>query len=274
MSCLGTHAIRNGVLIAEADAVLPILQKEVQYGFGVYESLRVINGQVVYLVDHLQRLMNSAKGISLKHQFTTTQITEWIYLLMYEDAIVEATFRILLMGGPSPLLYITASPILSYPDLWYTCGVSVTSYRGERFLPRYKTCSLLMNYIALQEAQEQGAFEALLVDREGRILEGTRSNFFACKGDIIHTAADDFVLEGVTRDKIIRAVAELGYRISWDTPKLEDVLKGQYDELFISSTSMGALPVSSVDGFFTGAQFSHAQAIHSLIRQWELEALH
>ncbi len=274
MSCLGTHAIRNGVLIAEADAVLPILQKEVQYGFGVYESLRVINGQVVYLVDHLQRLMNSAEGIALKHQFTPAQITEWIYLLIYEDSIVEGTFRILLMGGPSPLLYITASPILSYPDLWYTCGVSVTSWKGERFLPRYKTCSLLMNYMALQTAQEQGAFEALLVDREDRILEGTRSNFFACKGNVIHTADDELVLEGVTRDKIIRAVSELGYTISWEAPKLQDVLQGHYSELFISSTSMGALPVSSVDGYCIGSQFTHAQAIHALIRRWELEALH
>jgi branched-chain amino acid aminotransferase len=126
----------------------------------------------------------------------------------------------------------------------------------------------------LRAAQEAGAFEALLVDREGRVLEGTRSNFFACKGDVVHTAPDDLVLEGVTRDKILKAIGQLGYRISFEAPTLDKVRSGGYDELFISSTSMGALSVSSIDGIACGSLYPHAQAIHSLIRCWELEALH
>jgi D-alanine transaminase/branched-chain amino acid aminotransferase len=274
MVAIGTHAVRNGVVIKAAEAVLPIQSKEVQFGFGVYESLKVIQGQVLYLKDHLQRLYGSADGLGLRHPYASHMISQWITALLAVDGVREATLRILLMGGSEPVLYITAMPMLSYPDTWYRQGVSVTTYNGERFLPHIKSCSLLLNYLALRAAQEAGAFEALLVDREGRVLEGTRSNFFACRGDVVHTAPDDLVLEGVTRDKILKAIRQLGFRISFDSPTLAEVSSGYYDELFISSTSMGALPVAAVDGKACGSVFSHSQAIHSLIGQWELEALH
>lgn len=274
MVAIGTHAIRNGVVIEAAGAVLPVQNKEVQFGFGVYESLKVIEGQVLYLDDHVQRLYNSADGLGLRHSFTSPMIFQWIAMLLAVDGVREATLRILLMGGTEPVLFITAMPMLSYPDAWYRQGVAVTTWKGERFLPHIKSCSLLLNYLALRGAQEVGAFEALLVDREERVLEGTRSNFFACKGEVVHTAPDDLVLEGVTRDKILKAIGQLGYRLSFDSPTLAEVRSGYYDELFISSTSMGALPVSLVDGKACGSVFPHAQAIHTLIRRWELEALH
>jgi len=274
MVAIGMHAVRNGVVIEASEAVLPVQNKEVQFGFGVYESLKVIEGKVLYLEDHLQRLYNSAEGLGLRHSFNSPTISLWIEALLVVDGVREATLRILLMGGPEPVLFITAMPMLSYPDTWYRQGVAVTTYNGERFLPHIKSCSLLLNYLALRAAQEAGAFEALLVDREGRVLEGTRSNFFACKGDVVHTAPDNLVLEGVTRDKILKAIVQLGYRISFDSPTLAEVRSGYYDELFISSTSMGALPVSVMEGRACGSVFPHAQAIHSLIRRWELEALH
>lgn len=274
MVAVGTHAVRNGVVIEAAGAVLPVQNKEVQFGYGVYESLKVVKGQVLYLDDHLQRLYHSADGLGLRHSFTSSMISQWIAVLLAADGVEEATLRILLMGGPEPVLYITAMPMLSYPDTWYRQGIAVTTYSGERFLPHIKSCSLLLNYLALRAAQEAGAFEALLVDRKERVLEGTRSNLFACKGDVVYTAPDDLVLEGVTRDKILKAIGQLGYRLSLESPTLARVHSGYYDELFISSTSMGALPVSMVDGKACGVEFFHAQAIHSLIRRWELEALH
>lgn len=274
MNGLGGHAVVNGALVDASQAVMHVQDREVQYGFGVYESLRILSGKVVYLEDHLERLFYSAAGIGLRNPFTSLQISSWLSLLLDTDGIEEATVRILLMGGAEASLFITAFPMLTYPDGFYTEGVGAIGYRGERFLPQYKTCSLLMNYLALREANEHGAFEALLIDRQGRVLEGTRSNIFACEGDTIHTAASDLVLAGVTRDKILTAVGELGYALSWEAPTLADVLDGRYGELFISSTSMGAMPISSLDGVRFPGPFPVAAAIHSLIRQWEVNALH
>ena len=85
MDNLGTHAVVNGKLILASEAVLPVQDKAVQSGFGVYESLKIVQSKVVYLEDHLHRLNQSAQGIGLSHPFTNDQISEWIYLLINND---------------------------------------------------------------------------------------------------------------------------------------------------------------------------------------------
>ena len=220
------------------------------------------------------RLFYSAEGLGLRHHYTIDQVTGYLDLLLERDAIEEATIRILLMGGIEPRLFITASSLLSYPESFYREGIKAISYHGERFLPRYKTSSLLMNYLALREAGSAGAFEALLIDRNALALEGTRSNVFATEGTKVFTAPSELVLEGVTRDKIIKAVQELGYELVFEAPRLDDLQGGRFDELFISSTSMGAMPVSMLDTRAYESPFPICGAIHALIRRWEIDALH
>lgn len=270
----GKHAIFNGKLVDVEQAVLPVQDKEFQYGFGVYESLRVIHGRVVYGEDHISRLFYSAKGLKLRHPYTSKQVTAWLMQLIEVDAIENATIRILLMGGMEARLFITVAPLLTYPESFYSEGIKAITYNGERYLPQYKTCSLLMNYIALRQASSQGAFEALLVDNNGLVLEGTRSNVFAFEENTVYTAPVSMVLEGVTRDKIIKAATQLGYRIVFEAPRLKDVMAGRYNELCISSTSMGAMPLSVLDDYELSSSFSTTLAIHTLIRQWETDALH
>lgn len=274
MGIPGKLALLNGELINATDATLPVQDRELQYGFGVYESLRVVGGRIVYPVDHVERLFHSADGIGLRHTFTSEQVLEWLNKLIGADGIDDASVRILLMGGMEARLFITTSPLLTYPESFYTDGVKAIGYEGERLLPQYKTCSLLMNYLALRKASGMGAFEALLIDRHGAALEGTRSNVFACKGTDVYTAASEEVLEGVTRDKIIKAIGALGYRLVFEAPLAKDLVSGVYDELFISSTSMGAMPVSSFDGHSFLSTGTIARPIHALIRQWEVDALH
>jgi branched-subunit amino acid aminotransferase/4-amino-4-deoxychorismate lyase len=274
MGSTGRHAIVNGQLVESSAATLAVTDREMQFGFGVYESLRVIGGKVVYPGDHMVRLLYSAQGIGLRHPYAVGELIGYLERLLERDEIEEATIRILLMGGIEARLFITASSLLAYPERFYAEGVNTVPYHGERFLPRYKTCSLLMNYLALREAGTAGAFEALLVDRTGYVLEGTRSNVFACEGSRIHTAPSEMVLEGVTRDKIIKAAGQLGFELVFEAPRLADLLQGRFDELFISSTSMGAMPVRKLDKRSFDAPFPITGAVHALIRRWETDALH
>ena len=239
-------AIRNGEIIREEEAVLPVTYREVQYSFSVYEALRITGGHIVHLDDHLRRLEESCRSIKLEHPFTDEMIGSSINALIRADGIVDATARILVVGGPAPLFFVTYSSLLSYPDSYYDEGVPVSLYYGERFLPRAKTSNLLMQYIALEEAKSRGSFEALLVDRKGQVLEGTRSNFYGIYGSTIYTASDDLVLSGITRISVIRAAEELGFSIIYTPPTDSNLY--MFDSLFISSTSMGAMPVSSVNG--------------------------
>jgi len=268
---VGEHAIHNMRVIARKDAVVPITLRAVQFGFSTYESLRIIEGKVVHLQDHLNRLEHSCKGIGLVHPFTHEQITDSVHRLMEVDAIGQASLRIQIYGGEEPQLFVTASTILSYPESQYTQGVGAISYYGERLFPSCKTGNLLLNYLAVEEAKRQKCFEALLVDRTGRVLEGTRSNFFALKEDSLYTAADDEVLLGITRDRVIKAAVQLGLSVVYEAPYLEDLAMGTYGQAFISATSMAAMPLASLDGKSFSAPFTKILAIRDLVRSWELQ---
>jgi len=265
------HALCNGKIILEEEACLPITNREVQFGFSTYEALRVVESHPVHLEDHLIRLGNSCKGIGLIHPFTHEELTNWVHELIRVDLLEEASVRILLVGGKEPLCFITASPLLTYPARYYTQGVVAITYEGERLMPSCKTGNLLLNYMALEKARATGGFEALLIDRKGQVLEGTRSNFFAFREGRLYTAKDDEVLLGITRDRVIQAAKILDIDVVYAAPLMKDLLKGLYDEAFISATSMAAMPLVSLDGVAFKAPFDRTNAITAMVRSWELE---
>ena len=262
------NAVRNGVIVKEEDAVLPVTLREVQYSFSIYEALRVKNGKAVHLDDHLKRLKESADAISLVHPFTDEEISSSLEMLLKHDKVMECTVRIFVLGGSQAQYFITYTDLLTYPDSYYEDGIGVTLYNGERFLPQAKTSNLLMQYIALEEAKKRGAFEALLVNRKSEILEGTRSNFYAISGSYLYTAPDELVLSGITRISVLKAAAKLGLTIKYLPPTLSNVY--MLDSLFISSTSMGAMPVHSVNSIEVKRDaWPLIASIHKLVREWE-----
>ncbi|MDY0287483.1 MAG: aminotransferase class IV [Sphaerochaeta sp.] len=265
------HAVRNGKIILEQEACLPITSREVQFGFSTYESIRVVESHPVHLEDHLIRLENSCKGIGLIHPFTSGELTDWVHELIRVDLLEEASVRILVVGGKEPLCFITAAPLLTYPDSHYFEGVKAITYEGERLMPSCKTGNLLLNYMALEKARSEGGFEALLIDRNGKVLEGTRSNFFAFREGKLYTAGDDEVLLGITRDRIIKAATMLGIEVVLEAPLAKDLHASLYDEAFISATSMAAMPLSRVDSVTFKPPFERTNAIKALVRSWELE---
>jgi D-alanine transaminase/branched-chain amino acid aminotransferase len=268
---IGAHVVKNGKMVSKEEAVVPVTLREVQYGFFTYESLRVLHGEVVHLEDHLERLAHSAEGIRLTHPFSYKDIGSWVHALIAADGISDATMKITLYGGPEAMCFVTASKILSYPDAYYQHGVKVITYEGERLMPSCKTGNLLLNYMALEEAHRHDGFEAELVDRNGEILEGTRSNFYAFHDGTIYTAPDGKVLLGVTRSSVLRAAKQLCYPVVFQAPKRRDLLSGVYDEAFISATSMGAMPVSQLDGKMFTLPKERTNRICALVRSWELE---
>jgi len=261
------HAIRNGEVIREDAALVPITKREVQCNFSVYEALRVLHGCVVHLEDHIARLEESARQLRLV--IPSVDYLSWINKLIEADGLGDATMRILVIGGAEPDIFITWSALLSYPDSYYSEGIAVTTYEGERFLPTCKTSNLLLSYLALEDAKAKGGFEALLVDRRGKVLEGTRSNFYALFKDKLYTAPDEEVLSGITRISVIRAAKQLGLEVVFSAPDIDSLSAA--DALFISSTSMAAMPISKLNEEMVKCDFATVLKIKELVRSWELE---
>lgn len=240
-------AIKNGVLIDESEAVLPVVEREVQYGYSVYEVFMVLNSKPIFLDYHIDRMVFSADAVGIKLGFTPEDLSSWIEKLIKAENIEKASFRVLAVGTREPLCLITYTDLKEYNKEFYENGIKVITYEGERFIPTCKTSNLLVSYLAYKEAESKGAFEALFVNRYNNLTEGTKSNIFAIRGNKLYGAPENLILSGITRKIILEVAAkELNLEIVEECIIRDNIF--DYDALFISSTSIQAMPISNVDG--------------------------
>ena len=239
---------RNGETLPIEQAAVPLSNIEYQYGFGVYETIRVTNGVPNFLKDHLERLAESARLIELEHAFSDESIAEAISQLIQKNEVETCNLKILLIGGQtreSATLYILCLNPLFPDKKFYRDGVHCITYEYERMFPHAKTLNMLGSYLAYRKAKEAGAYEALFLNREGNITEGTRTNFFAMKGKTLYSAPEKDILLGVTRKAVLLAAEQNGFSIEERVVRPEDV--PEYDSVFLTSTSSKILPIHSID---------------------------
>ncbi|MFH0875147.1 MAG: aminotransferase class IV [archaeon] len=248
----------NGKLIDEKEAVIPVNDKAYFFDFSVYSSLKVIQGRIFFPEYHVERLLESAAILDLRHQFKKEEIVSYLHEVVLKNNLNDAFLRIVLIGDASQnkeaKLYIfPLTGVHYYPSKLYNKGVKVVTYNGERRFPESKTKDLLLSFLAFRKAEENNAIEALLIDREGYVREGTRSNFFAIKENKLITPPKEKILEGITKKIIFDLCDSLFEIVEEDIPFSN--LHG-YDELFITSTLFNILPVSQIDDDIFTSDFS------------------
>ncbi len=246
---------RNGSLKPITEATVSLANIEYAYGFGVYESIRVSRGVVQFPQEHIGRLMESARIIALTHTFSPASIEKSIAELIAHTEAESFNLKILLIGGKTAedasLSILCFNPL--FPDKkLYRDGVHTITYEYERAFPHAKTLNMLQSYLAFRSAKEAGAHDALLIDREGRILEGTRTNFFCINDKTMYTAPEDKILLGVTRKIVLKVAVQNGFNIVQKDIRPGDLK--QYDGAFLTGTSIKILPIRSVDDFQFGEQ--------------------
>jgi len=263
----------NGTLAEEKDAVIPITDKAYFYDFAVYSSLKVINGKAFSPEYHVDRLFESAQAIGLEHSFTKKDVLGWIERTIKENALADSLLRLLLIGdadgGANARLYvIPLAGVTYYPESSYSKGVKTVSYRGERRIPTAKTKDLLLGFLAMKRAKAQDAIEALLIDNDGNIREGTRSNFFAIKGNALISPPKEEILEGIVH-KIVVGLAQKSMQVRFEKIPLARI--GEYDECFLTSTQFNVMPVRQIDGTLLRTEFKKTRELQKLLKQYYQE---
>jgi branched-chain amino acid aminotransferase len=238
---------RNGAILPIEQAVVPLGNVEYSYGFGVYETIRVSKGTAYFLEEHCQRLMESAKIISLAHTFSAASVQAGVKELLEKNSAETCNLKVLLIGSPAKeaatLNIMCLNPL--FPDRkLYKSGAACTTYNYERDFPGAKTLNMLPSYLAYRQAAEAGAYDALLVNRQGCITEGTRTNFFGIKDKQLISPPAETILPGVTRHYVIKLARQNGFKVAEQNVKLSDI--GSLDGAFLTSTPIKIMPIRSI----------------------------
>ena len=258
---------KNGQLLPIEKAVIQLNNIEYAYGFGVYELLKLRNGIVYFEKQHIDRLFHSASVLNLVHIFDRKEISKFIQDLLTELKVDSANLKIILLGGKtaedSLIFILPLSPL--YPKReYYTQGVKTITYSFQRLFPQAKTLNMLGSFLAYKKAKENGCYDALLLDSNENLTEGTRTNLFVIKDKTLFTQPKEKILEGVTRATVLHLAKKLGYEI-----EEREITKNQLDKYhgaFLTSTSSKILPVRKIDDFVFS---SIPEALKILIQKYD-----
>jgi branched-chain amino acid aminotransferase len=242
----------DGKFVPAEQAVIPVDDLAILRGIGVFDLLRTYDGKPYFLDAHIDRLEASARRIDLPLPWSHDEIVGIVEQTLARNDIPEANIRIVVTGGSStdfmtpsgnPRLLVLVSPIPRLPEQWYTRGVKIISWEVERPIPGAKSIDYISASLALKKAAAEDAIEALYIDRNDLALECTTSNIFAFVKDKLVTPGRG-ILSGVTR-KVVLALAENLFPI-----EIRDISRTELvaaDEIFITGTSKGIVPVVQVD---------------------------
>ncbi|MDG9929253.1 MULTISPECIES: branched-chain amino acid transaminase [unclassified Pseudomonas] len=257
----------DGELVQWREATTHVLTHTLHYGMGVFEGVRAYNtpdGTAIFrLQAHTDRLFDSAHIMGMKIPFTKEEINEATRAAVRENNLETAYIRPMVFYGSEAMgLRATGLKVRVIVAAWHW-----GAYMGEEALQKgikVRTSSFTRhhvnismtrakangNYInsmlALQEAISGGADEALLLDPEGYVAEGSGENIFLVKNGVVYTPEVTSCLNGITRATLLTLAAELGIEVVEKRITRDEVYIA--DEAFFTGTAAEVTPIREVDG--------------------------
>ena len=206
----------DGQYVDEADAKISVFDHGLLYGDGIFEGIRLYQGNVFRLDEHLDRLWRSAKAILLDIPISRREMVEAVCESCRRNGLRDGYIRLVVTRGvgdlglspwlcPKPTVFIIADKIALYPPEYYTSGLSIVTVPTRRLgpaalPPMVKSLNYLNNILAKIEARQAGALEAIMLNDAGYVAECTGDNvFIVCSGRLLTPAAQQGALKGITR---------------------------------------------------------------------------
>lgn len=250
----------TGQYLPHRQAAVHIEDRGYQFGDGVYEVIAVVGGHLVDEAPHLSRLHRSLSELRISAPMSDAALklvirevirrngvdNGIVYLQVTrgaaprEHAFPKAVKPVLVVTSrrsrsPDPRLGQQGIAVITIPDIrWSRCDI--------------KSVALVPNVLGKQQAREAGAYEAWQVDREGQVTEGTSTNAWIVTQDgaVVTRAADNAILNGVTRGAVLEIMRREGYRLDERPFSVAEARAAR--EAFLTSTTAELLPVVRIDG--------------------------
>ncbi|MCP1714608.1 branched-chain amino acid aminotransferase [Methanocalculus alkaliphilus] len=257
----------DGAFVPQEEAKVSVFDHGFLYGDGVFEGIRGYNGKIFRLKEHVDRLYDSAKTIDMEIPISKEEFSEIILETVRRNNLNNAYIRPIVTRGsgtmgldpthcPKPtIICIAIEWGAMYGDLYEkgltAVTVAVRRNAPDALPPNVKSMNYLNNILAKIEANYKGGDEAIFLDAQGRISEGSGDNIFIVKNGIIHTPHTLTNLKGITRDVLIEIAESLGIQVKIVELGFFDLYTA--DEVIVTGTAAEVAPIVKVDGRAIGS---------------------
>ena len=253
----------NGKFLDRNNAKISVFDSGFLLGDGVWSGIRLHDGKLLFLREHLQRLYDDAKAIALKIHISKKELTKNIFQTIKKNKMLsDVHIRLIISRGLKSTPYQDPSFTISNPtiviipeykkpdDKLYKKGLilkTVTTIRGPKNVqdPVLNTLSKLNCILACIEAKKNNADEALMHDINGNIATNNSTHFFYIKDNKVYTSTGNYCVKGITRKNVIDICKDNKIKIYQKNFKLKDVMKA--DEAFVTGTFANIIPVKKIN---------------------------
>ncbi|MBS7657772.1 MAG: branched-chain-amino-acid transaminase [Candidatus Bathyarchaeia archaeon] len=251
----------NGEFYPKEEAKISVFDHGLLYGDGVFEAIRAYDGIVFKLKEHIDRLFESAKSIKIDIGISKEKMQEIVLETLKKNNLKEAYIRIVVTRGKGPMgvdprncekptIIIIAEPREPLFGKEKPVKAIISSLRRvPRWAldPRVKSLNYLNNILAKIEAIAAGVEEAIMLNQEGYVAEGSTENIFIVKGNEVATPPPSAgILKGITRDVVIEIAKELGYEVKERDITIHELYTA--DEVFVCGTGAEVVPIVEISG--------------------------
>jgi len=257
----------NGQLIPRSKAKLSPFDHGFLYGYGLFETMRAYNGHIFRFDRHLARLRHSAQSLGLTHSILNVvegkQSLETACMETLEaNKLKDARLRLTVSAGegdmtpdpstcPSPTVLITARNLIPLPPEKYESGfkaaLSPLRRNSQSPLSRLKSTCYTENILARMAARAAGCDEAILLNEQGYLAEGSSTNIFlVSNGELITPCFESGVLPGITRDAVLEIARTSNIKATERWVELNELIEAQ--EAFLTNSILELMPLVSVEG--------------------------
>ncbi len=252
----------NGKLVKQEEARVSVFDHGLLYGDGVFEGIRTYGGLIFKCKEHVDRLYKSAHAIVLKIPLTKQAMTQAMVATLKANKIIDGYVRAVVTRGvgdlgldprncPKQTVFIIADKIRLYPKEFYQKGLKIVTAATRRnapeaINPRIKSLNYLNNILGKIEAINAGVPEAVMLDQNGFVTEGTGENIFIVKdGELATPPVSAGILNGITRAAVLGLASKAGLRASEKMLTRFDLFTA--DEMFLTGTAAEIVPVVMMD---------------------------
>lgn len=257
----------DGEFVSKENAKISVYDHGFLYGDGVFEGIRSYNGNVFRLEEHLVRLYDSAKSILLEIPYTKEEMQQIIIETLQKNELKDGYIRLVVSRGignlgldpftcKRPSVIVIAESLSLFPKKLYETGIEIVTVASRRnrsdvLSPKVKSLNYLNNILVKIEAGLAGVPEALMLNDQGYVAEGSADNIFIVRGNKILTPPGYVgALEGITRNAIMELAKDKGYVMEEAVFTRHDVYVA--DEVFLTGTAAEVIAVVKVDGRTVG----------------------